>query len=47
MSDVVIVLTTWPDQIGAEQAAEKWVNKKLAACVNILPKMRSIYYLKP
>ncbi len=43
MNDVVILLTTWPDQTGAEQAAENWVNKKLAACVNILPKMRSIY----
>jgi len=43
MSDVVLLLTTWPDQAGAEQAAENWVNKKLAACVNILPGMRSIY----
>jgi periplasmic divalent cation tolerance protein len=44
MSQVVLILTTWPDKSAAEQAAKNWVNKKLAACVNILPQMRSIYH---
>ncbi len=39
----LLMLTTWPDEAGARAAAEDWVNKKLAACVNILPSMRSIY----
>jgi len=43
MSEVVLLLTTWPDKEGAEQAAKDWLNKKLAACVNILPEMLSIY----
>ncbi len=44
MSKVVLLLTTWPDKSSAEQAARHWVNKKLAACVNILPSMLSIYH---
>ena len=43
MTDYVLLLTTWPDQSGAQQAAEKWLNKKLVACVNILPRMQSLY----
>ncbi len=39
----LLVLTTWPDRDGAERAAGKWVDKGLAACVNILPTMQSIY----
>ena len=39
----LIVLTTWPDQQQAEQMAEKMITAKLAACVNILPKMTSVY----
>lgn len=39
----LLVLTTWPDQHQAEQIAEKLVTDKLAACVNILPTMTSIY----
>ncbi len=44
MSQVIVMLTTWPDESGARAAAESWVNKKLAACVNILPPMLSIYH---
>ncbi|MBL4763137.1 MAG: divalent-cation tolerance protein CutA [Gammaproteobacteria bacterium] len=40
----IIVLTTWPDQKRAEQIAEKMITDKLAACVNILPKMTSVYH---
>ncbi len=43
MSDGIIVLTTFPDQPGAEQLARELVEKKLAACVNILPPMTSVY----
>lgn len=39
----LLLLTTWPDRAGAERVAEDWVNKRLAACVNILPVMQSIY----
>ncbi len=44
MYKMVLLLTTWPDKPGAEQAARHWVNKKLAACINILPSMLSIYH---
>jgi len=43
MTDFVLLLTTWPDEAGAQQAAKKWLNKNLVACVNILPKMQSLY----
>ncbi len=43
MSEYVLLLTTWPDEEGAKKAAEKWLNKKLVACVNILPQMQSLY----
>ncbi len=39
----LLLLTTWPDHESALRAAEFWVNKSLAACVNILPPMQSIY----
>lgn len=42
-NETVIVLTTFPDQRGAEKLAEKLVLDQLAACVNILPEMTSIY----
>lgn len=41
-----IVLTTCPDSMLAERIAEALVTEKLAACVNILPMMRSIYAWK-
>lgn len=43
MSEVVLLLTTWPDEQGAQEAAKIWLNKNLVACVNILPKMQSLY----
>lgn len=43
MSEIVLVLTTWPDQSGAEQLAKKAVESRLSACVNILPPMTSVY----
>lgn len=38
-----IVLTTCPDAANAERIARTLVAEGLAACVNILPPMRSIY----
>ena len=41
-----IVLTTCPDEACAERIARTLVEEGLAACVNILPPMRSIYRWK-
>ena len=38
-----VVLTTVPTSAEAEELAEKIVAAKLAACVQILPQMKSIY----
>ncbi|HEX2239152.1 MAG TPA: divalent-cation tolerance protein CutA [Gammaproteobacteria bacterium] len=43
MTDALIVLTTYPDQETALKAASKLVREKLAACVNVLPQMTSVY----
>ncbi|MCW9023544.1 MAG: divalent-cation tolerance protein CutA [Gammaproteobacteria bacterium] len=42
----LLVLNTCPDEAVAESIAEVLVSQKLAACVNILPKIRSIYAWK-
>ena len=42
----LLVLTTMPNIQAAEALAEDLVRKKLAACVNILPEMTSIYSWK-
>ena len=36
-------MTTLPDEIQAKELAKTLVTGKLAACINILPKMTSIY----
>lgn len=41
---MLIVLTTTSNIASAEILAQKIVNAKLAACVQILPQMRSIYF---
>ena len=41
-----IVLTTCPDEACAERIARALVEEGLAACVNILPPMRSVYRWK-
>ena len=46
MSDHYLVITSWPDLDGARQQAQNWIQKKLAASVNILPQMDSIYRWK-
>ena len=42
----VIVLTTLPTEGDAEKLASQLVEERLAACVNILPPMRSVYRWK-
>ena len=44
MERAVLVYTTWPSIVEAEQAGRKIVEKRLAACVNILPGMVSHYW---
>jgi uncharacterized protein involved in tolerance to divalent cations len=46
MSEPYLVITSRPDLDGARLQAKSWVQKKLAASVNILPKMDSIYQCK-
>jgi periplasmic divalent cation tolerance protein len=43
MDRPVLVYTTYPSLVEAEQAGRLLTEKGLAACVNILPGMRSIY----
>jgi periplasmic divalent cation tolerance protein len=43
MSDFQIVLCTCADREQAEQIAHRLVERQLAACVNILPGVHSIY----
>ena len=42
----VVVLTTFPVDRDVDQFAQALVDERLAACVNILPPMRSIYTWK-
>ena len=41
---MLIVLTTTPDEREANDLARRIVEGKLAACVQILPKMTSVYF---
>ena len=40
----VFVYTTWGSTVEAEQAGRALVERRLAACVNILPNMVSLYW---
>jgi periplasmic divalent cation tolerance protein len=44
MEPVVLVYTTWPSIVEAEQAGHAVVEQRLAACVNILLGMISHYW---
>ncbi len=46
MTDKIVVLSTCASSEEAERIARTLVEKKLAACVNILPVVRSIYRWK-
>lgn len=43
MSNHIIILCTCPDQNTASTLANRLISENLAACVNILPGMTSIY----
>jgi periplasmic divalent cation tolerance protein len=43
MKRAVFVYTTWPSTVEAEEAGRVLVERRLAACVNILPGMISHY----
>ncbi len=45
-NNLLLILTTAPNDASAEQIAHALVEPGLAACVNILPGMRSIYKWK-
>jgi periplasmic divalent cation tolerance protein len=44
MERAVLVYTTWPSLVEAERAGRAIVERRLAACVNILPGMVSHYW---
>lgn len=44
MERAVLVYTTWPSLVEAEAAGRGIMEKRLAACVNILPGMVSHYW---
>jgi periplasmic divalent cation tolerance protein len=43
MDEVVILYTTWPDAEAALACGRALTREGLAACVNVLPGMRSVY----
>ena len=45
-SDCLIVLTTLPAAADCAAFAETLVSEHLAACVNVLPEMQSVYWWK-
>jgi periplasmic divalent cation tolerance protein len=46
MTDKIVVLTTCDSENHAEKLAHHLVDRRLAACVNMLPRARSIYRWK-
>jgi periplasmic divalent cation tolerance protein len=46
MERAVLVYTTWPSIVEAERGGRMLVERRLAACVNILPGMISHYWWK-
>ncbi len=41
--EVVILITTFPDQESAHRIGGHWVESRLAACVNLVPGVESLY----
>ena len=41
-----LVITSWPDLHGARHQAQRWLEEKIAASVNVLPQMDSMYHWK-
>lgn len=43
MNEVLLVLTNMPDRDSALKMAQKLIENKVAACVNVLPECTSVY----
>lgn len=43
MSEALLILTNLPDTASAQTLAQQLVERKLAACVNIMPAVQSVY----
>ncbi|HHQ5455623.1 TPA: divalent-cation tolerance protein CutA [Aeromonas veronii] len=43
MTDAIVVLCTCPDQTSADLLCEQLLNQRLAACINQLPGINSVY----
>jgi periplasmic divalent cation tolerance protein len=43
MDETLLVLTNMPDAQSAQSLARRLVERKLAACINILPAVQSVY----
>jgi len=46
MNNHIIILTTLPDEAVARSLAQELIKNQLAACINIMPRMSSIYSWK-
>lgn len=46
VTDKIVVLSTCPDEASAVRLARHLVERRLAACVNLVPGVRSIYHWK-
>ena len=46
MTDKIVVLSTCASEEEAERLARHLVDARLAACVNVVPRMRSFYHWK-
>jgi len=42
--DTLLVMTNLPDRAAAEQLAQQLVERRLAACVNLMAPCRSVYH---
>ncbi len=43
MTDAIVVLCTCPNEASARELAHTLLNEKLAACVNLIPQVTSLY----
>ena len=46
MTDCLLIMTSLPDQDTARSLAHRLLEEKLAACINVMPPMTSIYQWK-
>lgn len=46
MEEIVLVLTTFPEDFDADSLARELLEARLAACINVLPAQTSVYRWK-